>query len=63
MKKELKRLKVIEKREEPFSKGEIKVFYMKMNDGRSRYDGWRRDLQREGFKRSESNPGYFRTDS
>ena len=28
-----------------------------------RLSGWRRDLKREGFRRSESNPGYFWTDS
>ena len=47
MKKELKGLKVIKKREEPFVKEEIQAFYTKMDDGRSRYDGWRRDLKRE----------------
>ena len=61
MKKELKRLKVVENREEPFSK-ETQTFYTKVDDGQSRYDNWRQDLKRDGFRRSDLNPNYFRMD-
>ena len=62
MKKELKRLKVIENREEPFNK-ETQAFYTRTDDTRSRYDSWRRNLKSDGFRRSDSNPMFFRTAS
>ena len=61
MKKELRKMKVIENREEPFKKEE-KAFYVK-DDNRARIDKWRNDMQAKGFVRSESNPRYFRTAS
>ena len=69
MKKELKRLKIVENREEPFAVKETKAYYMR-NDGnqnqydnRSRYDTWRKNIKNDGYKRSETNPQYFRTAS
>ena len=61
MKRELKRLKVVENREEPFGK-DTKTYYTKTDDNRSRYNRWRNDLKTQGYKRSESNPRYFRTE-
>ena len=62
MKKELKRLKVAENREEPFMK-ETKTYYTRNEDSRSRYNNWKNSLKMDGYKRSESNPRYFRTAS
>ena len=62
MKKELKRLKVAENQEEPFKK-ETKTFYTRNEDSRSRYNNWKNSLEKDGYKRSESNPNYFRTAS
>ena len=63
MKKELKKLKVAENREEPFAK-ETKTFYTKNEENRSRYDryeNWKNNLKSNGYKRSESNPRFFKT--
>ena len=62
MKRSLKRLKVDKSREEPFGK-ETQTHYTRTDDGRSRYDTWRKKRKASGFKRSESNPQYFRTAS
>ena len=65
MKRELKRLKVVDNREEPFaplSTKETHTNYVK-NYNRSRIDDWRSRLQSRGYRRSESRPGYFRTAS
>ena len=62
MKKELKRLKIAENREEPFAK-ETKTFYAKTEENRSRYNNWKNNLKSDGYRRSESNPKYFRTAS
>ena len=65
MKKELKRMKVVENREEPFKKG-IATNYLEdihyvrnADDNRSRRDNWKRDK----YVRSDSRPGYLRTAS
>ena len=66
MKKELKRMKVVENREEPFKKGiatnyvDEDTYYVRNgDDNRSRKDNWKR----EKYVRSESKPGYLRTAS
>merc|ERR1712055_543954 len=56
MKRELKRLKVVDNRDEPFapfSNKETLTNYVR-TDNRSRYNDWRNQIQSEGFKRSES---------
>merc|ERR1712105_60797 len=65
MKRELKRLKVAENREEPFapfSNRDTITNYVR-TDHRSRQDNWRSQNQSNGFTRSESKPGYYRTAS
>merc|ERR1712090_113283 len=62
MKRELKRLRVAENREEPFSNRDTITNYVK-TDNRSRHDNWRGQNQSSGFMRSESRPGYYRTAS
>ena len=62
MKKELKKLKVAANREEPFPK-ETKTFYAQTEENRSRYNNWKNNLKNDGYKRSESNPKFFRTAS
>ena len=62
MKKELKRLKVAENREEPFAK-ETKTYYTRTDDNRSRYDNWKKNIKSDGYRRSETNPKFFRTAS
>merc|ERR1712090_37736 len=62
MKRELKRLKVAENREEPFSNRDTITNYVK-TDNRSRHDNWRGKNQSNEFMRSESRPGYYRTAS
>ena len=71
IKKELKRLKIVENREEPFAvkKEETRAYYTRNEsnqnryDNRSRYDTWRKNIKNDGYKRSETNPQYFRTAS
>merc|ERR1712237_239710 len=63
MKKELKRLKIVENREEPFAGKETKMYYTGNDDNRSRYDNWKRNIKSDGYRRSETNPKYFRTAS
>ena len=65
MKKELKRMKVVENRKEPFKKG-IATNYLEdihyvgnADDNKSRRDNWKRDK----YVRSESKPVYLRTAS
>ena len=62
MKQAFKRLKVDKNRKEPFRK-EMKTYYTRTDDGRSRYNNWRKQIMADRFKRSESNPQYFRTAS
>ena len=62
MKKELKRLKIVDHRDEPFANKDTITHYVR-NDDRSPYDNWRNQIQSEGFRRSDSNPKYFRTAS
>jgi len=62
MRRELKRLKIADHREEPFGNRDTTTHYVR-NDDRSRYDNWRNKIQSQGFRRSESNPKYFRTAS
>ena len=62
MKKELKKLKVAENHEEPFMK-ETKTYYTRTEESRSCYNNWKNNLKSDGYKRSESNPRYFRTAS
>ena len=65
MKKELKRMKVVENREEPFKKG-IATNYLEdihyvqnTDDNRSRRDNWKPTR----YVRSDSRPGFLRTAS
>ena len=44
MKKELERLKIVENREEPFAAKEMKTYYTKNDDNRSRYDNWKKNI-------------------
>merc|ERR1712030_10354 len=62
MRRELKRLKIADHREEPFANRDTTTHYVR-DDDRSRYDNWRNNIQSEGFRRSESNPKFFRTAS
>lgn len=59
MKKELESLRVIENRGEPFVT-ETKTYWTKTDDTRSRYAGWKKDLERRGYKRSTSHPAFFK---
>ena len=61
MKRELKRLKIVDHRDEPFANRDTTTHYVR-DDDRSRYDNWRNKIQSEGFRRSESNPKFFRTE-
>jgi len=63
MKRELKRLKIVDHREEPFASKETPTYYTRNDENRSRYDDWRKKIRSEGYRRSESNPRYFRTAS
>merc|ERR1712105_88144 len=62
MRRELKRLKIVDHREEPFADRDTVTHYVR-DDDRSRYNNWRNQIQSEGFRRSESNPKFFRTAS
>merc|ERR1712030_48163 len=62
MKRELKRLKIVNHRDEPFTNRDTTTHYMR-DDDRSQYNNWRNKIQSEGFRRSESNPQFFRTAS
>ena len=63
MKRELKRLKIIDHREEPFANKDTLTNYVRNDENRSRYDDWRKKIRSEGYRRSESNPKFFRTAS
>ena len=62
MKKELKRMKVVENREEP-----LKTYYQEDTTYRVRNDGGNRsrrdDWNQKSYVRSSSRPGYYRTAS
>ena len=60
MKKELRKMKVVENREELFKK-ESKTYFVRDENNRSRYNDWRRDLNARGYVRSDSHPNFFRT--
>ena len=62
MKKELKKIKVVEHYEELFKK-EDKTYYVRNGDNRSRLDSWRNSTKANGYKRSTSFPKFFRTAS
>ncbi len=65
MKKDSKRMKVVENKEEPFKKGiatnylEDIHYVLTADDNRSRRDNWKGDK----YVRSDSRPGYLRTAS
>ena len=66
MKKELKRMKVVENREEPFKKGiatnyvDEDTYYVRNgDDNRSKRDNWKP----KSYVRSDSRLGFFRTAS
>merc|ERR1711984_24105 len=66
MKREIKRLKIVDHREEPFApfaNSKPETYYTRHDENRSRYDDWRKKIRSEGFRRSESNPKFFRTES
>ena len=52
MKRELKRLKIVDHREEPFANKETATYYTRNDENRSRYDDWRKKIRSEGFRRS-----------
>ena len=62
MKKELRKMKVVENKEEPFKK-ENRTYFVRDENNRSRYDDWRKDLSSRGYVRSDSYPNFFRTQS
>ena len=49
MKKELKRLKIVENREEPFAAKETKTYYTKNDDNRIHYNNWRQNIRSDGY--------------
>jgi len=65
VKRELRGLKVVENRDEPFTTSSAKETFENYvtNDRRTRIDYWRSRIQFRGYRRSESRPGYFRTAS
>ena len=50
MKKELRKMKVVENSEELFKK-ESRTYFVRDENNRSRYDNWRRDLTSRGYVR------------
>ena len=60
MKKELRKMKVINIRDEPFRK-ESKINFVRDENIRSRYDDRRQDIRLNGYVRSDSHPDFFRT--
>merc|ERR1712105_299278 len=42
---------------------ETATYYTRNDENRSRYNDWRKQIRSEGFRRSESNPKFFRTAS
>ena len=50
MQKELRKMKVIENRDEPFKK-ESKAYFVRDENNRSRYDDWRKDMRSKGYVR------------
>merc|ERR1712115_92879 len=62
MKKELRMMKVVENRDEPFKK-ESEAYFGRVGNNRSRYDDWRNDIKSRGYVRSDSHPNLFRTQS
>ena len=57
LKKELRRMKVVENREELFSKDTIAYYVQNTEGNRTRKDRW----NSKKFVRSDSRPGFFRT--
>ena len=62
MKKDLRKMKVVENTEELFKK-EGRSYCVRDENNRSRYDDWRSDLTLRGYVRSDSYPNFFRTQS
>ena len=60
MKKELRKMKVIENCEDLFKK-ESSMYYVRNDENRSKHDKWKNDLRSRGYVRSDSNPKFFRT--
>ena len=60
MKKELRKMKVVENREEPFKNENTTYYVWNTEDNRSGMDIWRNYLKSKGFVRSDSNPRFFR---
>ena len=50
MKRELKRLKIIDHREEPFANKESLTNYVRNDENRSQYDDWRKKIRSEGYR-------------
>ena len=59
LKKELRRMKVVENREEPFKNENTTYYVWNTDDNGSRKDNWKS----KGFVRSDSHPRFFRTAS
>ena len=49
MKKELRKMKVVENFEEPFKRENTTYYVWNTEDNRSRMDNWRNDLKSKGF--------------
>ena len=63
MKKELRKIKVIDNREEVFPRNkEYSTHYMRRQEDRSRYNNWRNSLEKQGYYCSMSKPGYRKND-
>ena len=63
LKKELRKIKVIDNREEVFPRSkEYNTHYVRNNENRSRYNNWRNLLESQGYYRSKSKPGYWKND-
>ena len=62
MKKKLRKMTVLENREEPFKK-ESRAYFVRDENNRSRYNDWKRNLTSRGYVRSNSYPNFFRTQS
>ena len=59
MRKELRKIKVIDNREEVFGAGskEYNTHYVNNEERKSRYTNWRNNMENKGYYRSNSKPG------
>ena len=59
VRKELKRMKVVNNRENVWKDGVVDTNYI-ARERESRYRRWRNYMERNGYKRSDSRQGYWR---